>query len=67
MTSSHPEPLSLDGTWDFIPDPLARFAQGAGHIVVTTLRLAPEVGPVATAMLESLVQRAGSIRLRRFT
>jgi hypothetical protein len=37
---------------------LAAFAQGAGRITATTLRLAPENGPVATALLESLIQRA---------
>jgi hypothetical protein len=37
---------------------LAAFEQGAGRLMATTLRLAPENGPVATAMLESLVQRA---------
>ena len=33
------------------------FAQGLGSIVLTTFRLVPESGPVATTMLEALVQR----------
>jgi hypothetical protein len=41
----------------------AGFALGAGHLIVTTFRLAPEHGPIATALLESLVQRAaGALR-----
>ena len=36
---------------------LATFDQGAGHLIATTLHLAPEDGPVATAIIESLVQR----------
>jgi hypothetical protein len=51
--------LGLFAGWLHAPVALqARFAQGAGHITVTTLRLAPEDGPIATALLESLVQRA---------
>ena len=39
----------------------AQFDQGAGQVVITTLRLAPEDGPVATAVLELLTQtRAGA-------
>ena len=41
------EPAAL--TWGF--------AQGAGVIVLTTFRLVPEAGPLATTMLEALVQR----------
>jgi hypothetical protein len=36
---------------------LASVDRKPGRLVVTTLRLAPEDGPMATAMLESLVQR----------
>jgi Glycosyl hydrolases family 2, sugar binding domain/Glycosyl hydrolases family 2, TIM barrel domain len=43
---------------------LMSFRQGAGHVIVTTLRVAPEEGPVATAVLESLVQRAVAARGR---
>jgi hypothetical protein len=45
----------------WIHDPvalLASFAQGAGRLTVTTLRLSPENGPVATALVASLVRRA---------
>ncbi len=41
---------------------LMSFRQGAGHVIVTTLRVAPEEGPIATAVLESLVQRADAER-----
>ena len=37
---------------------LASFAQGHRRVIVTTLRLAPEDGPIATAMLEALIQEA---------
>jgi hypothetical protein len=33
------------------------FEQGRGSIVMTTFRLAPESGPVASTMLESLIER----------
>ena len=33
------------------------FRQGEGLVMVTTLRLAPEHGPVATTMLDSLIQQ----------
>jgi hypothetical protein len=36
---------------------LGAFGQGAGRIVVTTLHVAPEDGPVATALLETLIRR----------
>jgi hypothetical protein len=32
------------------------FRQGEGTVTVTTLKLAPESGPVATVMLEDLIQ-----------
>ncbi|HEY3073223.1 MAG TPA: glycoside hydrolase family 2 TIM barrel-domain containing protein [Candidatus Limnocylindrales bacterium] len=35
---------------------LASFEQGHGRVTLTTLRLSPEDGPVATAFLESLLQ-----------
>jgi len=38
---------------------LADHEHGAGRLIATTLRLAPQDGPVVTAMLESLIQRAG--------
>jgi hypothetical protein len=41
------EPAAL--TWGF--------AQGSGVIALTTFRLVPESGPLATTMLEALVQR----------
>lgn len=34
------------------------FKQGAGAITLTTFRVAPERGPVATALLEQLIQQA---------
>ena len=37
-----------------------RFAQGAGSITLTTFRLAPESGPVATALLDRLIHRAAA-------
>lgn len=37
---------------------LTTFAQNEGRVAATTLRVAPEDGPVATALLESLIQRA---------
>jgi hypothetical protein len=36
---------------------LAEFAQTRGEVMLTTLRLSPEGGPVATALLEALIQR----------
>jgi hypothetical protein len=38
---------------------LAAFRHGDGRLVATTLRLSPEDGPIATTMLESLIQKAG--------
>jgi hypothetical protein len=38
------------------------FPQGAGRLTLTTFRLAPEDGPVATIMLGSLVERAADIQ-----
>ncbi len=43
---------------------LAGFAHGAGRLVVTTFRLAPEDGPIATTMLESLIQKAAGLNSR---
>ena len=37
---------------------LWRFSQGAGSITLTTFRVAPESGPVATALFEGLVDTA---------
>ncbi|MDQ6682454.1 MAG: hypothetical protein M3Y88_04180 [Chloroflexota bacterium] len=34
------------------------FPQGRGRITLTTLRVSPETGPVPTALLEALIQRA---------
>jgi hypothetical protein len=34
------------------------FPQGAGQLTITTFHLSPEAGPVATAMLEGLLQQA---------
>jgi len=39
------------------------FPQGRGRITLTTLHVAPEAGPVATALLENLLQ--GAARRRR--
>jgi len=39
---------------------LATFHQRAGRICATTLKLAPEDGPMATVLLESLIQRAAT-------
>jgi hypothetical protein len=48
----------------WVHDPAAliwSFAQGGGSITLTTFRLCPEGGPLATAMLEALIDRvAGS-------
>jgi hypothetical protein len=41
---------------------LATFEQGAGRVTITTLRLGPEAGPVATVLLESIVQTAAEVR-----
>ncbi|MES1239806.1 MAG: hypothetical protein ABUL57_02990, partial [Chloroflexota bacterium] len=38
------------------------FPQGRGRIKLTTLHLAPESGPVATALLEGLIQRSAAER-----
>jgi Glycosyl hydrolases family 2, sugar binding domain len=46
---------------------LAQFDQGSGQVIATTLQLAPEDGPVATALLEQLVQRALDAAARRIT
>jgi hypothetical protein len=35
-----------------------RFPQGSGSISLTTLRVAPECGPVASALLDRLIDRA---------
>jgi hypothetical protein len=39
-----------------------RFPQGKGQITLTTFRVAPEAGPVATALLEGLIQLASAQR-----
>jgi hypothetical protein len=44
---------------------LVAFRQGEGHLIATTLRVAPEDGPVATDLLEALVQRASRAVDRR--
>jgi hypothetical protein len=36
------------------------FTQGAGSVTLTTFRLAPQDGPVATVLLEGLVQRTAA-------
>jgi hypothetical protein len=36
------------------------FRQGRGAVTLTTFRVAPESGPVATLLLERLLQQAGS-------
>ena len=33
------------------------FGQGHGRVVITTFRLAPESGPLASTMLDSLIER----------
>jgi hypothetical protein len=40
------------------------FRQGRGAVTLTTLHVAPETGPVATALLEGLLQRAASVDRR---
>lgn len=37
------------------------FSQGHGCVIATTLRLSPESGPVATLLLEGLLQRLGGL------
>jgi hypothetical protein len=37
-----------------------RFRQGLGSICLTTLRVAPESGPVASALLDRLIDRAAA-------
>jgi hypothetical protein len=47
--------------WVHAPAALVwRFAQGRGKLTLTTFRVAPERGPVATALLEGLIQLASS-------
>lgn len=49
--------ISFDGTWVHAPAALLwTFRQGEGTVTVTTLKLAPESGPVATVLLEDLIQ-----------
>jgi hypothetical protein len=36
------------------------FPQGRGSLTLTTLRIAPERGPVATVLLEGLLQRTAT-------
>ncbi|HKG57982.1 MAG TPA: glycoside hydrolase family 2 TIM barrel-domain containing protein [Candidatus Limnocylindrales bacterium] len=40
------------------------FRQGRGAVTVTTFRVAPESGPVATLLLERLIQQAASVDRR---
>jgi hypothetical protein len=40
------------------------FRQGRGAVTVTTFRVAPESGPVATLLLEQLIQQAASVDRR---
>lgn len=42
------------------------FKQGAGAVTLTTFRVSPERGPVATALLETLIQQAAHIDRRVF-
>jgi hypothetical protein len=52
--------------WVQAPAALAwTFPQGRGRLTVTTLRLAPESGPVATVMLDELVTAAAAGPSRR--
>ncbi|HUP54826.1 MAG TPA: hypothetical protein VM408_04910, partial [Methylomirabilota bacterium] len=41
------------------------FLQGRGSVTLTTFRVAPESGPVATVLLEGLLQRAAVADRRR--
>ena len=43
------------------------FLQGQGAVTLTTFRVAPESGAVATVLLESLIQRAARADRRRMT
>ncbi len=40
------------------------FPQGRGAVTLTTFRVAPERGPVATALLEGMIQQAGNAERR---
>jgi hypothetical protein len=40
------------------------FRQGRGAVTLTTFRVAPESGPVATALLERLIQHAAQAERR---
>jgi hypothetical protein len=40
------------------------FRQGRGAVTITTLRVAPESGPVATLLLERLIQHASQVERR---
>jgi hypothetical protein len=40
------------------------FRQGRGAVTVTTFRVAPESGPVATLLLERLIQHAANAERR---
>jgi hypothetical protein len=37
------------------------FQQGSGQVTVTTLKLSPEAGPVATVLIEDLIQGAPAV------
>ena len=52
-------PAGMFVGWIHAPAALTwEFAQGRGSMTLTTFRLAPEHGPVATVLLEGLIQRA---------
>jgi hypothetical protein len=58
-------PAGMFVGWVHSPAALVwEFRQGRGTVTLTTLHVAPEDGPVATALLEGLLQRAAAVDRR---
>jgi hypothetical protein len=58
-------PAGMFVGWVHSPAALVwEFRQGRGTVTLTTLHVAPEEGPVATALLEGLLQRAAAVERR---
>ncbi|HKF85568.1 MAG TPA: glycoside hydrolase family 2 TIM barrel-domain containing protein [Candidatus Limnocylindrales bacterium] len=58
-------PVGMFVGWVHSPAALVwSFRQGRGAVTLTTLHVAPERGPIATALFEGLLQRAGSVDRR---
>jgi hypothetical protein len=58
-------PAGMFVGWVHSPAALVwEFRQGRGTVTLTTLHVAPEEGPVATALLEGLLQRAAAVDRR---